>query len=230
MPRALSMPGARTDIPVLRRARACRIAGLYAITPDLADTEALATRVSAALAGGASAVQYRNKSAGAALRREQAWALARVHARQGGLFIVNDHPALAAEVGADGVHVGQDDGSIETARAIVGPDRIVGVSCYDDLARAEAAVDQGADYVAFGSFFPSTVKPAARSARLELLERARTLGVPVVAIGGITAQNAPDLVRAGADAVAVISAVFAADDVEGAARRFGRLVESGARA
>ena len=203
-----------------RRARARRIAGLYAITPDLADTDALVTRVSAALAGGASAIQYRNKTAPPGLRRAQALALARVHARQGGVYIVNDDPALAAEVGADGVHVGEDDGAIEAARAIVGAERIVGVSCYDDFARAQAAVAKGADYVAFGSFFPSTVKPAARRARLELLERSRDLGVPVVAIGGITADNAAVLLRAGAHAVAVISAVFAAGDVEDAARRF----------
>ncbi len=214
------MPAAPTDALAVRRARARRIAGLYAITPDLADTEALAACVSAALAGGASAIQYRNKAATAELRRAQALALARVHARQGGVYIVNDDPALAAEAGADGVHVGEDDGAIEAARAIVGAERIVGVSCYDDFARAEAAVAQGADYVAFGSFFPSMVKPGARRAGVELLERARRLGVPVVAIGGITADNAAVLLRAGARAVAVISAVFAADDVEDAARRF----------
>lgn len=201
-----------------RRARAARIAGLYAITPDLADTDALAARVGAALAGGASAIQYRNKTASAELRRAQALALARVRARQGGVYVVNDDPALAVEVGADGVHVGEDDGAIEAARALVGAERIVGVSCYDDFVRAQAAVARGADYVAFGSFFPSTVKPAARRADVELLARARDLGVPVVAIGGIDARNAPSLARAGADAVAVISAVFDAPDVQAAAR------------
>jgi thiamine-phosphate pyrophosphorylase len=212
------MPTAVTDeTRARRRARARRIAGLYAVTPDAADTEGLARRVAAALAGGASAFQYRNKAAGASLAREQAHALARVHAQRGGVYVVNDDAVLAAEVDADGVHVGEDDASIVAAREIVGPDRLIGVSCYNDIERARAAVEAGADYVAFGSFFPSSVKPGARRADIALLERARSLGVPVVAIGGITADNARELFRAGADAVAVITAVFDAPDVEAAA-------------
>ncbi len=193
------------------------MAGLYAITPDLTDVGDLTARVAAALAGGAAAVQYRNKGADAGRRREQAAALARIHAARGALLIVNDDPALAAAIGADGVHVGEGDAGVGKAREIVGPDRIIGVSCYNDFTRALAAVAAGADYVAFGSFFASTVKPAARRAEIELLERARELPVPVVAIGGITAANAATLVRAGADSVAVISAVFDARDVEAAA-------------
>jgi thiamine-phosphate pyrophosphorylase len=214
------MPAARIDDDALarRRARARRIAGLYAVTPELSDTSDLAARVGAALAGGAAAIQYRNKTTDAALKRTQAAALARVHALRGGLLIVNDDATLAAEIGADGVHVGEDDASIVAAREIVGPDRIVGASCYDDLDRARAAVAAGADYVAFGSFFPSTVKPGARRASTRLLGDARALGVPIVAIGGINAANAPALVRAGADAIAVITAVFDAPDVEAAAR------------
>ena len=213
------MPAARTDdASARRRARALRLAGLYAITPDCAHTDDLATRVAAALAGGAAAIQYRNKSADPALRRAQAQSLARVQAIRGGLFIVNDDAELAVAAGADGVHVGEDDTDIAAAREIVGPDRIIGVSCYNDLARAVSAVAAGADYVAFGSFFPSAVKPDARRAEVELLGAARALGVPVVAIGGITAANARVLVRAGANAVAVITAVFDAPDVEAAAR------------
>ena len=213
------MPAARTDdATARRRARALRIAGLYAITPDLANTDDLAARVAAALAGGAAAIQYRNKTAGDELRRAQALALARVHAIRGGLFIVNDDAALAVEAGADGVHIGMEDASIAAAREIVGPHRLVGVSCYNDLVLAKTAVAQGADYVAFGSFFPSSVKPQARRAPAELLLQARSLGVPVVAIGGITAANAAALVHAGASAVAVITAVFDAADVEAAAR------------
>jgi len=213
------MPAARTDDALARRrARARRIAGLYAVTPDLADTAELTARVAAALAGGAAAIQYRNKVADAALRHAQAHALARLHALRGGLLIVNDDAALAAEIGADGVHVGEDDASIAAAREIVGPDRLVGASCYNDLGRARAAVAAGADYIAFGSFFASAVKPNARRAELELLASARALDVPVVAIGGITADNASSLVGAGADAVAVITAVFDAPDVEVAAR------------
>lgn len=218
------MPSPGTDEHAsVRRARAQRLAGLYAVTPDLADTDDLVARVVAALAGGACAIQYRNKSADATLRRLQAAALARVHATRGGLYLVNDDAELAAAVGADGVHVGEDDGSIAAARAVLGPDRIIGVSCYDDLARAEAAVGAGADYIAFGSFFASTVKPAARRADVGLLGRARSLGVPIVAIGGITAKNARELFAAGADAVAVISDVFGMTEtpaVERAARAF----------
>lgn len=214
------------DAAVVRRARARRLVGLYAVTPDLADTADLVARVEAALAGGAGAIQYRSKSADAALRSRQAEALARITAKRGALFIVNDAAALCAAVGADGVHLGEADGSPAAARAIVGPERIIGISCYNDLALAEAAVAAGADYVAFGSFFPSPVKPEARRADVALLARAGTLGVPVVAIGGITAENAGSLERAGADAVAVISAVFDPPDVEAAARaiagRWGR--------
>jgi len=214
------------DAAVVRRARARRLVGLYAVTPDLADTADLVARVEAALAGGAGAIQYRSKSAHAALRSRQAAELARITAKRGALFIVNDDAALCAAVGADGVHLGEADGSATAARAIVGPERIIGISCYNDFALAEAAVAAGADYVAFGSFFPSHVKPDARRADVALLARARTLGVPVVAIGGITAENAGSLERAGADAVAVISAVFDPPDVEAAARtiagRWGR--------
>jgi thiamine-phosphate pyrophosphorylase len=204
-----------------RRARARRLAGLYALTPDEDDTARLLAAVRAALEGGAAAVQYRHKTASDERKREQARALARLHAARGALFIVNDDPALAAAVGADGVHVGADDVSLIAAREIVGPDRIVGVSCYDDFARAEEAVQAGADYVAFGSFHPSSTKPAARRADVGLLLRARSLSVPVVAIGGIDAGNARALVDAGADAIAVIRDLFdhdePADIVEAAA-------------
>jgi thiamine-phosphate pyrophosphorylase len=204
-----------------RRARAAMIGGLYAVTPDLADTAVLARRVEAALDGGARAVQYRNKTVDSALARVQAAALAQVHAARGGLYIVNDDAALAAAVGADGVHLGKDDGDVSRARALVGPERIIGVSCYDRYELAQAAVAAGADYVAFGSFYPSSVKPGARRAEISLLTRAKALGVPVVAIGGITAANAAALFAAGADAVAVISDLFGhpeTRDVEGAAR------------
>ncbi len=222
------MRGTATDNPSLelRRSRAQRLRGLYAVTPDLDDTAELAARVAAAIAGGACAIQYRNKMADTATRRTQAAALARVQAAHGALLIVNDDAEIAAAIGADGVHIGEHDASVTAARELVGPDRLVGVSCYDDFERAQAAVVMGADYVAFGSFFASSVKPGARKASVELLSRARTLGVPVVAIGGIDADNAAELVRAGADALAVISAVFGEptlDDVEIAARTLARL-------
>ncbi len=204
-----------------RRARAAALAGLYAVTPDLADTASLVRGVEAALAGGARAIQYRNKAADSALADAQAAALAQVHAARGGLYIVNDDPALAAAVDADGVHLGEDDGAIAEARELIGSERIIGVSCYNRFELAETAVAAGADYVAFGSFYASNVKPGARRADVSLLARAKALGVPVVAIGGITAENARALFAAGADAVAVISAVFdraEPRDVERAAR------------
>ena len=212
MSRAAPMSAAATDAVLCRRSRAQRLRGLYALTPELDDTTMLLAKVAAALEGGATAIQYRNKNATASLRQMQAFALARLHAARGALYLVNDDPALAASVGADGVHLGEDDASIMSARELLGPDRIIGISCYNDFERARAAVEAGADYVAFGSFFPSSTKPAARRADLGLLQRARSLNVPVVAIGGIDADNARMLIDAGADAVAVISAVFASRD------------------
>ena len=210
------MSTAATDrASAARRARIRRIAGLYAVTPDLADTADLVARVVAAIAGGASVVQYRNKAVDAATRRIQAAAVARACAARGALCVVNDHAELAASVEADGVHLGEDDGDITAARRKLGPDRIIGVSCYNEYERAPAAIAAGADYVAFGSFFPSGVKPDARRAAPILLARARDLGVPVVAIGGITAANASDLIGSGADALAVITAVFGGPDPAG---------------
>ncbi len=192
--------------------RARRVRGLYAVTPDLADTPRLRAMVAAALDGGANVVQYRNKTANPAVQRTQARALAELCRERGALFIVNDDAHLAADVDADGVHVGEHDGAIAAARECVGPQRLVGVSCYDDPGLARAAASAGADYIAFGSFFASRVKPEARRAGLDLLRGARALGVPIVAIGGITRENAAVLRDAGADAVAVVSDVFAAGD------------------
>ena len=202
------MPAARTEPSAARRSRVARLAGLYAVTPDSGDTALLVRNVAAAIAGGASAIQYRNKAAGAALRREQAAAIAALPARQRALFIVNDDVGVAADVDADGVHLGEDDADVATARARIGADRLIGVSCYDDIERARAAVDAGADYVAFGSFYASSTKPGARRADARLLRDAQALGVPIVAIGGITASNVQPLVAAGATAVAVITDVF----------------------
>jgi thiamine-phosphate pyrophosphorylase len=201
----------------LRRERRARLRGLYAVTPDVADTTLLVALVAAAIRGGAAAVQYRNKGALPQLRREQAHALAGA-CRGRALFIVNDDPALAAAVGADGVHVGENDADLAGARAVAGPDALIGVSCYDDVAQARRAVAAGADYVAFGSFFPSSVKPDARRAKIELLRAQDAPGVPVVAIGGITAANAGTLIAAGADAVAVISDVFSSGEPDGVMR------------
>lgn len=200
------------------------IRGLYAVTPDCPDTALLCALVEKALAGGASAVQYRNKTATAGLKLEQAKRLADLCRRHGVPLIVNDDPALAAQAGAGGVHLGVEDGPIEAARACVGPTKIIGVSCYNDLHRAVEAQALGADYVAFGSFFASAVKPGAVRPSVGLLPQAKSvLTIPVVAIGGIDEENAPQLVRAGADAIAVISALFAVQNVQGAAERLSSL-------
>jgi thiamine-phosphate pyrophosphorylase len=200
---------------------AFRLRGLYAVTPDEADTALLVERVQAAIEGGMRVLQYRNKVATSELRREQALALKRACDAHGALLIVNDHAQLAREVDAAGVHIGAEDGDLKAARAAVGEGKLVGVSCYRRIELARAAEEQGADYVAFGSFYPSTVKPGAVRAPIELLREAkRAVKVPVVAIGGITITNAPPLIEAGADAVAVITAVFGATDVTAAVRGF----------
>lgn len=204
----MSDPLAMPIASVARRGRAERLRGLYALTPEESDTARLIAKVEAALRGGASAVQYRNKGASASLRYDQADAISRLCRDHRALFIVNDDAALAARAGADGVHLGEDDADLAIGRRIVGSDALIGISCYSDLARARAAAAAGADYVAFGSLFASTVKPGARRASLALLCEARALGVPVVGIGGIDARNATEVAEAGADAIAVISALF----------------------
>jgi len=177
-----------------------------------------------ALLGGTRVLQYRNKVASPALRLAQASALRDLTLEFSVPLIINDDAQVARQVGADGVHLGGEDGSVAKARELLGPGKLVGVSCYNRIALAREAVRQGADYVAFGSFFSSTVKPDAVPASPDLLRQARReLAVPLVAIGGITASNGPQLLEAGAHALAVISAVFAAPDVRSAARQFSAL-------
>lgn len=200
------------------------ISGLYAISPQCADTAVLLDQVRLALEGGAQLVQYRDKSNDVALRFEQASELRALCREFGVALIVNDDLRLASLMDADGVHLGREDGSLREARLILGPGKIVGVSCYNDLQLAIAAQQGGADYVAFGSFFASPTKPGAVSAPFDLLRQARhELSVPLVAIGGITRANASLLVAAGADALAVISAVFGSPDIRDAAAGFSEL-------
>lgn len=197
---------------------------LYAITPDFADTDALLETCSTALKAGIAALQYRNKNASAALRRMQARELQTLCLRHKTAFIINDDWALAAELGATGSHVGTDDGSVAKIRRDFSG--VLGVSCYNTLEAAVQAEQQGADYVAFGRFFASTIKPEAVAAKPDLLERAKAvLTVPVVAIGGITLDNAARLRDAGADAVAVISGLFDATDVGARAHAFNHLLD-----
>jgi thiamine-phosphate pyrophosphorylase len=211
-----------SPIPVINRNHA--IKGLYAITQDCADTQDLLREVRLALAGGASMVQYRNKTAGKPLQLAQARALRELTREFAVPLIVNDDVLLAARVEADGVHLGEADESLGTARAVLGKGKIIGVSCYNRLSLAQEAVGDGADYVAFGAFYPSIVKPGAVSANVNLLRQARAeLAVPLVAIGGITPDSGAPLLQAGADALAVISALFGAADIRAAAQDFSKL-------
>lgn len=202
------------------------VCGLYAITPDEPDTGRLLALVTAALEGGARLVQYRNKTAPAALKLTQARTLKAACAAHGAALIVNDEVNIAAAVDANGVHLGREDADIARARAMLGAGKLIGVSCYDSLERARNAQRECADYVAFGSFFASRVKPGAVRASIELLRDARReLRLPIAAIGGITTDNAARLIAAGADAIAVISALFEAPDVAAAAARFNGLFD-----
>jgi thiamine-phosphate pyrophosphorylase len=196
--------------------------GLYAITPDIPDRKKLLNLVQQALGGGIAALQYRCKDLPSSQRLEEATLLASLCRAGGVTFVVNDDPGIAIAADADGVHLGRDDDDLATARARLGG-KLLGASCYSSLDAARAAVAAGADYVAFGSVFASPTKPAAVRAPLSLFAEARPLGVPLVAIGGITLENAPRLLAAGADSVAVISDLFDAPDVAARARAYGKL-------
>ena len=196
--------------------------GLYAITPDIADTAELARRVEQALKAGVALLQYRNKAISKDKRLLQARELAPLARGYGVPLIVNDDVEIALAVGANGVHLGRDDGDLAAARAQL-PGKILGTSCYADLDKAKAAVRAGADYVAFGSVFPSPTKPQAVRAPLSLF--GHDLGVPLCAIGGITIENAPQLVAAGASLLAVISDLFEAPDIAARAAQYRRLFQ-----
>lgn len=202
-----------------------RIRGLYAIADTgYLDDARLLPAVGQVLRAGGRIVQYRDKSLDPGTRERQARALRRLCIEYQACFVVNDDVELARMVGAEGLHLGGGDVPLQAARRILGENAIIGVSCYNHFARAESAVAQGADYVAFGSFYPSRTKPKAARADVALLHRARArLDVPLVAIGGITPENGPALISAGADALAVISGLFDQTDVEAAARRYTAL-------
>ncbi len=205
------------------------IAGLYAITdPDLLPGERLLEAARAAIDGGAAVLQYRNKQADAARRLREAEQLCVLCRDAGVLFLVNDDVELALACGAHGVHLGQRDGAVDDARALLGPDAVIGQTCHASLELALAAQAAGASYVAFGRFFPSRTKPAASPAAAEWLPQARAaIDIPIVAIGGVTVENAPLLINAGADAVAVIHDLFSTADVAARARAFADLFNRG---
>ena len=198
--------------------------GLYLVTPNWNDTERLLAATEAALRGGAALVQYRHKEADAVLRIEQATALLALCRRHGAPLVINDHIDLCMHLDADGVHVGGTDIAVDHARRLLGADKIVGASCYGELALARAAQAAGASYAAFGGFYPSPVKKYTFVTAPALLTEARAeLALPLVVIGGMTPQNAAPLVARGADMVAAITSVYAEADPESAARRFSML-------
>lgn len=201
------------------------IRGLYVITdPGLIPPHRLLNDVVEVIAGGARIVQYRNKTDDYPTRLRQAREMRQICRDRNVTFIVNDDAELAVAADADGIHIGDQDLTLPDARREVGPTKLIGVSCYNDLKHARRSSEQGADYVAFGSFYSSATKPNARRASLALLQRARQeLPIPIVAIGGITLENGASLLQAGADALAVIRAVFAAADRRIAAEQLANL-------
>ncbi|MEB0138254.1 MULTISPECIES: thiamine phosphate synthase [unclassified Undibacterium] len=198
--------------------------GLYLVTPDWDDTEQLLAVSEQALQGGAQLLQYRHKTAGLAQRREQAAALLRLCRRYGIACIINDHLDLCQELDADGVHVGGTDLAPAQVRAALGPDKIVGASCYGDLALAQQAAAAGVSYLAFGGFYPSRVKQYAVGTPADLVSQAQQRwNLPCVVIGGMTVDNCQPLIARGSAMVAVISSVYSVPDPGAAARSFAAL-------
>jgi len=200
--------------------------GLYAITPENPDGARLMADVEAALAGGCRIVQYRDKTSPAPERVARAHALRHLTQAYNARLVINDDMALAFLVKADGVHLGREDGNLFAARAILGPEKILGASCYADISAAQRAAAAGADYVAFGAVYPSPTKPNATSAAVDLFFQAKTtLAAASCAIGGITLDNAPALIAAGADLLAVITDLFSAPDIAARAAAYQHLFE-----
>ena len=204
---------------------AARLTGLYAITDaGLQPDEQLEENVALAIEGGANIIQYRDKSGNRRLQLQQARTLAALCDRHNVPLIVNDDTRLAADCGAAGVHLGQDDTDLASARKLLGDDAIIGISCYNRPELAARAVEQGADYIAFGRFFASGTKPDAIQATPGLITGSKQRwGIPVAAIGGITPDNAGELLDAGADMLAVVRGVFAAADIRQATADFARM-------
>lgn len=201
-----------------------RLRGLYVITdPKLIPENALREKVEHAILGGARLVQYRDKSEDSLRRQREVSELLSLCQAHGVPLIINDDVGLALKTGADGIHIGKDDTSILKARARLGDKAIIGVSCYNDADLAFRAQEQGANYIAFGGFFPSPIKPDTTRADITLItEGKKQLTIPICAIGGITASNSKPLIDAGADMLAVVTDVFAATDTRAAARRFAK--------
>ncbi len=207
--------------------RFSRLHGLYVITDQdlFANLQrSIDELVLDAIRGGAQIVQYRNKSTNSNKKYDEASALLALCEAHDVTLLVNDDVELAKQVGAHGVHIGQSDMGCEEAREILGQDKIIGVTCHDKIALAQAAQQAGANYVAFGRFFPSKTKPSAPPATVDILQQAKALlSIPVVAIGGITPANAHSLVDHGADMLAVSHSVFAASNISASAQQITEL-------
>lgn len=202
-----------------------KLTGLYAITDATQnDFRKLIIDVEQALLGGARIIQFRDKSNNVRQRHETACQLRELTRQHNALLIINDDVRLAKETQADGVHIGADDPSIAAARSQLGPSAIIGVSCYNDFSLAKQAASNSANYVAFGRFFPSRTKPQASPSNIEILRTSkRELDIPVVAIGGITAENGESLIKAGANMLAVVDDVFGQTDIKAAAQHYQKL-------
>ena len=201
-----------------------KLQGLYVITDPVLCGSHMIESVEQAIAGGANIIQYRNKTASKKQQLNEAQALQILCQKHQRLFIINDDIALALAVHADGVHLGQTDGSIQSAREQLGKEKIIGMTCHSNMDAAITAQQQGASYVAFGRFYPSHTKPAAPPAEIDILHQAKAqLQLPVVAIGGVTIENAGTLINAGANMLAVIHAVFAQDNIKQSAQNFSQL-------
>jgi len=200
------------------------IKGLYAITPDMADLNSLIQKTQSAIEGGAFMVQYRSKIHDRAVKMQQCAAILRLCREYDVPCIVNDDVEMCHILEADGVHLGEKDDNIAEVRRILGEDAIIGSSCYDQLNRAKQAQKEGASYVAFGAVFPTPTKPNAPRATLELLREAKSeIQIPIVAIGGITMNNAHDVIETGVDAIAVITSLYESNSIKETAETFSQM-------
>ena len=203
------------------------INGLYAITPDESNTDQLLSKVSAALKGGVRLFQYRAKMLNETQQFFQTEALKPLLDRYHAHLIINDNIELCLHLDAFGVHLGENDDTIAAARKIIGPDKVIGVSCYNSMDRVKNAVQEGADYVALGAFFPTTTKPDAPRVTIEQIKLTQALTeLPIVAIGGIDLQNAISLIKEGVKTMAVINSLFMSDNIEVTAKQFIKLLKS----
>ena len=204
-----------------------KLIGLYAITDSKLMGSDLISKTEQAILGGINILQYRNKTAPLEQQEQEALKLAQLCKKNNVLFLINDNVELALNVNADGVHLGQEDTPLQQAREQLGKDKVIGVTCNNKIELAVEAQKKGADYVAFGRFFNSETKPSAPPAELSLIsESKKSISIPIVAIGGITQEMAPLLLKEGVDMLAVIHGIFGQDDILSASRQFVEILDS----